>query len=272
MNPTLYDILGLSPDAGADEIKRAWRDAADRFEPGSGGGPQFKLFNEAAEVLLDPQRRRAYDEQLAAAADDEEQAPEETAPGRSAARTVSAVSAPPPAPEAPGDAVHRAGAPLWLVLVLAVLALGLVAAAAILGLPAWKMVHAENQQQQATRTAPSAAERAATAILSYDYTSLDTDEKAAERYMTDKYKLQYADTFDSLVRDNATKLHAKVVAQVTASGVSDASNNRVNVLLFANQTTTSTANNGDPQVALNRVLFSMTNTNGTWLVNNITSY
>ena len=55
MNPTLYDVLGVSPDASQEQIKTAWRDSAGRFEPGSGGSSaQFRLFNEAAEVLLDP--------------------------------------------------------------------------------------------------------------------------------------------------------------------------------------------------------------------------
>ena len=49
MNPTLYDILGVSEDATREEIRKAWRDAADRFEPGEGGSTkQFRLFNEAA--------------------------------------------------------------------------------------------------------------------------------------------------------------------------------------------------------------------------------
>ncbi len=62
MNPTLYDILGVAPDASREEIRKAWREAADRFEPGEGGSTkQFRLFNEAAEVLLDPERRKEYD-------------------------------------------------------------------------------------------------------------------------------------------------------------------------------------------------------------------
>ncbi len=42
-----------------------------------------------------------------------------------------------------------------------------------------------------------------------------------------------------------------------ASGVSHADPDRVNVLVYVNQTTTSTANGGEPQLALNRVMFSM---------------
>ena len=46
----------------------------------------------------------------------------------------------------------------------------------------------------------------------------------------------------------------------------------MNVLLYVNQSTTSTANSGQPQVALNRVQLSMVRQGGTWLVNDITSY
>jgi Mce-associated membrane protein len=133
-------------------------------------------------------------------------------------------------------------------------------------------VRDQDAVDQATRNAPAAAERASAAILSYDYESLDADEKAAERYMTPKYKKEYADTFTRLVRPNAAKVKAKVAAEVKASGVAHADADRVNVLLYVNQTTTSTANGGEPQVALNRVQLSMVLRDGKWLVNDITSY
>src|SRR3954447_6788035 len=63
-NPTWYDILGVGREATPDEVKAAWRAATDKFEPGSGTS-QFRLFNEAADVLLDPARRVAYDAELA---------------------------------------------------------------------------------------------------------------------------------------------------------------------------------------------------------------
>ena len=52
MTPTWYDILGVTPEATPEEIKAAWRNATDKFEPGTGGS-QFRMFNEAADVLLD---------------------------------------------------------------------------------------------------------------------------------------------------------------------------------------------------------------------------
>ncbi len=84
--PTWYDVLGVSRDADTEEIKAAWRSATDRFEPGSGSG-QFRMFNEAAEVLLDPARRAAYDESLAAP-DESAAAPEDVQPEPVDARTA----------------------------------------------------------------------------------------------------------------------------------------------------------------------------------------
>ena len=84
MNPTLYDILGVAPDASREEIRNAWRDAADRFEPGEGGSTkQFRLFNEAAEVLLDPERRKAYDAQLSGGKDSDRDKAEGKTEGQS---------------------------------------------------------------------------------------------------------------------------------------------------------------------------------------------
>lgn len=59
-----YDVLGVSPDAGADEIKRAYRQLARRYHPDISGDERGAAFLEAAhayEVLNDPQRRQRYD-------------------------------------------------------------------------------------------------------------------------------------------------------------------------------------------------------------------
>jgi molecular chaperone DnaJ len=59
-----YDVLGVSPDAGAAEIKRAYRQLARRYHPDISGDERGTAFLEAArayEVLNDPRRRRQYD-------------------------------------------------------------------------------------------------------------------------------------------------------------------------------------------------------------------
>ena len=62
-----YEVLGVSPDAGADEIKRAYRQLARRYHPDISGDERGAAFLEVArayEVLRDSERRRSYDARL----------------------------------------------------------------------------------------------------------------------------------------------------------------------------------------------------------------
>ncbi len=170
------------------------------------------------------------------------------------------------APPARAAQPAKKGPSSWLLAGLAVVAAAVVAAAVSFALPAWR-AHAVELAQQ---SAPSVAERAARQILSYDYTTLPADEKAAESYLTPSYQKQYEHTF-SLIKKNAPRLKAKVTAQVLGSGISQADADHAHVLVFVNQTTKSTAN-AAPQVALNRVMFHMVKQGGSWRVNGITAY
>ena len=156
---------------------------------------------------------------------------------------------------------------------LVLIVLGLLAAVSV-GLAAyfWTQSSEAEAAAEAQTRAPAAAERAAQAVLSYNFETLDADRDKAARFLTDEYRPKYVDTFDTLVAENAADLRADVEAQVVASSVTRASSQRADVLLFVNQTTTSTANNGEPTTALNRVLLDMEEVDGTWLVNGITSY
>ncbi len=60
-----YEVLGVSRDAVADDIKRAYRKLARKYHPDVSKEPQaeerFKELGEAYEVLRDPEKRAAYD-------------------------------------------------------------------------------------------------------------------------------------------------------------------------------------------------------------------
>ena len=59
---TLYDILELSPTAGLDEIKAAYRRLSTQVHPDRGGsGALFRLVREAYEILSDDNLRAEYD-------------------------------------------------------------------------------------------------------------------------------------------------------------------------------------------------------------------
>ncbi|MEX0592377.1 MAG: molecular chaperone DnaJ [Nitriliruptoraceae bacterium] len=58
----LYALLGVSRDASADEVKRAYRSKAREHHPDAGGDAEmFKQVTHAHQVLSDPQRRARYD-------------------------------------------------------------------------------------------------------------------------------------------------------------------------------------------------------------------
>jgi len=60
-----YALLGVSRDAGADEIKKAYRKLARELHPDVNPDPaaqeKFKIVTAAYEVLSDPEKRQMYD-------------------------------------------------------------------------------------------------------------------------------------------------------------------------------------------------------------------
>lgn len=59
---SLYDDLGVSPDASAEEIQAAYRKAAKEHHPDAGGKAEaFARISRAIAVLRDPERRARYD-------------------------------------------------------------------------------------------------------------------------------------------------------------------------------------------------------------------
>ncbi len=61
-----YAILGVKRDAGADDIKNAYRRLARKYHPDvskeKDAEEKFKEMAEAYETLKDPEKRAAYDQ------------------------------------------------------------------------------------------------------------------------------------------------------------------------------------------------------------------
>jgi Mce-associated membrane protein len=284
--PTWYDLLGVSRNASADEIKAAWRSATDRFEPGSAGG-QFQMFNQAADVLLDPERRAAYDRSLDRDRPDTEvpPPPPEPVPAAPAAPTTTVdpkaerraarARRRAEAKAAAGPATPVEPASRQSLLLVAGLALLLVLALVLAGYFALQ-VRKDARVADAREQAPAAAERAAKAVLSYDYTRLDADEQRAKGFLTPSYGKEFEKTF-ALLKENkdgspgaAVQTKAKVSASVVGSGVVDAEDGVVRVLLYVNQVSRKAG--ADPQVFQNRVTLTMEKNDEKWLVDDLKSY
>lgn len=133
------------------------------------------------------------------------------------------------------------------------------------------LVRADRQAQaveQARGEAVRAARTAATKILSYDYRRLDADFAAGRALTTSPFAEQYAKTTADAVKKVATDTKATVVAEVAAAGVEQASAHQVVVVLFVNQTTTSSRLQR-PQVDQNRVEMTLVERDGRWLVSQV---
>ena len=67
-----YELLGVSREASADDIRRAYRGLARKHHPDAnpddpGAEERFKELNQAYKVLSNPEQRRNYDERVSAA-------------------------------------------------------------------------------------------------------------------------------------------------------------------------------------------------------------
>jgi Mce-associated membrane protein len=135
------------------------------------------------------------------------------------------------------------------------------------GLVAYR-VRNDQRVETARDQAVAAAHDNAEAILSYDYRHLDANFAAARATLTGGFARDYKVTTTKLVRPGAEQYHVVVKAEVAAQSVVSATADQVVVLLFVNQTTTSTRLDG-PRVDLNRVRLTLVKVDGRWLVNKV---
>jgi Mce-associated membrane protein len=164
----------------------------------------------------------------------------------------------------PATTEGKRGLGTLLTAALAVVVVLTLTVAAVLGIKAWHGKQAEDARDQASAAGRKAAETA----LSYDYRDLDKSFAAARATMTPDFAAKFDETA-KVAGQLATKTKATVKADVREVGVRDGDADRVTLIIFVNQTTTSTITQGKPRVDLNRTRFTMVRNGDRWLVQEI---
>ncbi|HXH79199.1 J domain-containing protein [Nocardioides sp.] len=278
MNPSWYDVLDIEPTASHDEVRAAWRAGIADLEPGS---RRFQRLNEAAEVLLDKDRRAAYDAELAAQRPEPVLAPTPDASSdarsdvRSGDKSVGSTEGEHDAGATATRPEPRRVVPLWLIAAVALVTLAAVAVAAFawsrpqdrLETPSLEAISIPNASEVAAREAQIAAEQAIVPVLSYDYRTLEADQKRATAYLTGDYRKSYDELF-GVIADNAPSTKTQVSAEVIASGIVRSGEERVDVLIFVDRPTVNKLS-AQPVLSKDQVTVTMQKVGDEWLVDNL---
>jgi Mce-associated membrane protein len=230
-----YDVLGVDRAASAEEIREVWKIAIADLEPTD---RRFRACNQAAEVLLDPARRAAYDAELEPEAEpepledepaevepaDDERADDEPAPARSdwTTRDWSAPGFSEGEPRRDGWVV-----PAWLLIAMAGAILVLLASALFVVKSAdpdvdpfaWVRGEGSAKVEDSADEARQAAEKSVPLVLSYDYRTLERDHDRAVRVLTGEQLKEYESTWADGIKPNAAKVKAVVETSVAESGI-----------------------------------------------------
>lgn len=214
MSPNLYDLLNVDETADAAAIRAAWKGAIADLDPTD---RRFRAYNDAAGVLLDQDKRTAYDAELASARAEEE-TPDEAAAGDAPVEEEPAeVPLEEPAASEVPAAMASAGPPLWAIAVAAVAAVVAVVLAG-LAIAAPDVKPRAEQAAQLTTVGDQVEQLLADKVvpaMSYDYRTLGTNLSDLQQYMTPAMAAKQAKLWKALTPE-AKKQHIVVDSHVPA--------------------------------------------------------
>jgi Mce-associated membrane protein len=173
--------------------------------------------------------------------------------------------------EAPKPVRGQRGVSQWIRRRPAKVGLGLLAmlVVASMALASWMYVFQYRPDQQTNPAAEKAVLTAATegsvALLSYSPDSIDRDLAAAKSHLTGDFLTYYNQFTDQVVKPAAKQKSVKSTAAVARAAVSEMHTDSAAVLLFINQTSTS-SERPEPSLIASSVLVTVTNVNGNWLI------
>lgn len=263
-----YDVLGVDRRADAATISKAWRRRTRKAGPGS---PEFTRLNDAAETLLNPDKRAVYDATLPVATQDVAGSIEGL-PGSVLLTQAGPTVASAVAPTKPGSRSRA----LWIasISVLTVLAIIAVVLAVI-----YQGKKSDDDAIATARIEATAAARTAVGVvLGYSWNTMPADLQNDLNYLTPAYAKTFKENFDLLtaskkgVPSAVARTRTIVTASVLGAAVMDAAADRVNVLVFADQTAVHKAGPKKqvcPCVLNDRVKVSMVKQGDKWLIDNL---
>ena len=122
--------------------------------------------------------------------------------------------------------------------------------------------------EEASREGMLAASKAAKALSSYDYRTIDADMKSAADMTTGKLRRDYEKTMPSF-KANATRRQLVGTTTVLKTGVIDAEPDKVTVLVYANRSST-TKDAETPRLPESlRLKMTMVEVDGKWLAQRV---
>lgn len=249
MSANLYDLLDVAETASTEEIRAAWKAAIADLDPTE---RRFRAYSDAAGVLLDEDKRAAYDAELASIRDQETAAAEaaadeagEVAPASATEPDADPRFAPRPEPS-PIRAAPSAGPPGWILGAVGVAALLAVVLAVYLFAQPGGRLFGDGSPQAVTErnnaaartilSAEGAAERLVAPVLSYNHASMEADLDRLGGYLTDKMLAKQTNAWPELTSE-AVKQEIVVEAKATGAALTrlSADNKRATVVVFIDQ-------------------------------------
>ncbi|MDP9116597.1 MAG: hypothetical protein M3O28_04940 [Actinomycetota bacterium] len=129
------------------------------------------------------------------------------------------------------------------------------------------VVAAQNALVAARRDASAAGQKIAVDFSSYNYSTIEKDFAAVAMQLTPDYAKSYLSTSKSL-EATIVKYQAIAKGQVLSTGIATATTSQATLVLFIDQTFTSTQTK-TPTVQRNRVVMTLVNQQGHWLASDL---
>ncbi|MFE7722668.1 hypothetical protein ACFU44_26920 [Nocardia rhizosphaerihabitans] len=132
-----------------------------------------------------------------------------------------------------------------------------------------RSVSQHDAKTAAAQSAQEAARSSIPTVLSYNFNTIDTEFPRVTDNLIGKFRIDFAELSSKVIIPIAHRDSIITTAKVVESSIVTADVDKVTVLLFLNQETSSAKYQG-PRLDGSRIRVGMTNVDGRWLISDIT--